>query len=121
MRVLVAEDEALIGLMLEDELRHRGHGAVLAWTAEAALRHARAGRFDLALVDIGLPDMDGIELVRRLRAADPGMPVVVCTGYAAGDAGLRGLPGGVTVLQKPCSALDLLRAVEAVLPRGRDP
>ena len=121
MRILVVEDEALIGLAIEEELRARGHDAVPAWTAEEALREARTGRFDLALVDLGLPDMDGLELVRRLRAADPGMPVVVCTGYAAGDARLRGLPDGVTVLRKPCLAPDLLAAVEAAVPRSRVP
>ena len=118
--MLIVEDEALSGLMIEGELEARGWHTALAWTAEAALREARAGRFDLALVDLGLPDMDGAELVRRLRAVDPGMAVVVCTGYAAEDAKLRGLPDGTAVLRKPCLAPDLLRAVEAAVPRSRD-
>jgi DNA-binding response OmpR family regulator len=121
VRVLIVEDDALIGLMLEDELEAAGWGTVVACTAEAALREARAGPFDLALVDLGLPDMDGVELVRRLRAMAPGMPVVVCTGYPTGDAMMRRLPGGVAVLPKPCLASDLLRAVGAAVPRDRDP
>jgi CheY-like chemotaxis protein len=48
------------------------------------------------------------------------MAVVVCTGYAAEDARLRGLPDGTAVLRKPCLAPDLLRAVEAAVPRSRD-
>jgi CheY-like chemotaxis protein len=78
-------------------------------------RHA--ARFDAAVVDLGLPDMDGAEVVARLRAACPSLPLVVATGFDAGRAG-RSIPAGcgpATVLLKPFDPAVLVATIASLV------
>lgn len=85
MRVLVVEDEPLIGFLAEELLEAAGHVVRLAGSAEAALRLAQGEAFDVAVVDLGLPDATGAELVTRLLAVQPDLPVVLSTGRLPDD------------------------------------
>lgn len=85
MRVLVVEDEPLIGFLAEDLLESAGHAVRLAGSAEAALRLAEGQGFEVAVVDLGLPDATGAVLVTGLLAIQPCLRVVLSTGRRPDD------------------------------------
>jgi CheY-like chemotaxis protein len=101
-RVLVAEDEALAAMALEDLLLDAGFRVILAADGQEALEIAGREPFDLLLTDLRMPRLDGRELIHRLRAARPDLPVVVMTGYAPPDGAIAGKEGGpLIVMSKP--------------------
>jgi len=67
--ILIAEDEERISSFVEKGLRAAGFNTTVAASGDAALEHALSGSFDLVLLDIGLPGIDGFEVLRRLRGA----------------------------------------------------
>jgi len=97
-RVLVAEDEALAAMALEDLLLEAGFDVLLAADGQEALETAGRERFDLLLTDLRMPRLDGRELIRRLRAMRPDLPVVVMTGYAPPNGSIVIEEGGPIVL-----------------------
>jgi CheY-like chemotaxis protein len=70
-RLLVVEDDQTIGQVLRDSLGQHGHDVRWRQTGRDALRDAEGHTFDLALVDLGLPDLDGTEVCRRFREIQP--------------------------------------------------
>lgn len=78
-RLLLVEDDHTIGTGLQTSLRQHGHDVRWCQTGRGALRDADGHTFDLALVDLGLPDLDGIEVCRRLRESQPGCVQVILT------------------------------------------
>ena len=103
-RILVAEDEALAAMAIEDELLREGHEVVLAPDGHAALEAARATMPDLLLTDLRMPRLDGIGLIRALREMEPQLPVVVMTGYApagGAEAFRNAGEGPVSLFTKP--------------------
>ncbi|MFZ4518549.1 MAG: response regulator transcription factor [Microthrixaceae bacterium] len=83
LTVLVVEDDPSVAEVLTTALGARGYTVVVTRTGTAAVRAAAAGGVDLVLLDLGLPDMDGLEVCRRLRAGHGPLPVLVLT--ADGD------------------------------------
>src|SRR4051812_19661056 len=77
--LLVVEDDAAIGSVLESTLRLHGYQVCWSRDGRTAQQAAEAGDFDLVLLDLGLPDLDGVELCRRLRAALPAAVLVILT------------------------------------------
>ena len=119
--ILLVEDEAATGRLVRMMLERAGHRVTVAGGGEEALQvlSEPAAAFDLLLTDIVMPGMDGVELVRRVRASWPGLPVLLTSGYPAeylADAG--GVPADTDLLQKPFSARDLAERVDAALARG---
>jgi CheY-like chemotaxis protein len=85
MCVLIVEDDDDSREMLGEWVSALGHRQLRAANAEEALRHALASRPDLALIDLGLPDVDGYEVARRLRAAaGESIRLIALTGYSDG-------------------------------------
>jgi DNA-binding response OmpR family regulator len=78
-RLLVVEDDETIGETLASSLRSHGHDVVWRRAGRPALDAAAGTAFDLVLLDLGLPDLDGTEVCRRLRGAQPGAVVVILT------------------------------------------
>src|SRR5262249_25337426 len=116
LRILVVEDEENIRHFLETVFVQLGHSPVLAADAAAAQATFSQGRFDLVFTDLGLPDMSGEELARRLINQTPDIPVVFLTGcpdqVKSGDkAG-----GVVRVLAKPVTISDLVQTLDALRP-----
>jgi DNA-binding NtrC family response regulator len=85
LRILLVDDEEDMCWALERIVEAQGHKPRVARTAEECLRLVQSETFHLALVDAKLPDMDGIELLTRLRAACPTLPCVLVSGYLYAD------------------------------------
>lgn len=120
LRILVAEDEALIGMAVEQELVERGHAVTMASDGQAALEmEARLGPFDALVTDMQMPRLRGDELVRRLRATRPDLLVVVMSAnhIPEATAALQALDGPLTILTKPTPFGRVADAVER-LGRG---
>lgn len=117
LRVLMAEDEVLAAEVLEEGLAEAGFAVVTALDGQAALELAAAGAaFDLLLTDLRMPRMDGRELIARLRAERPDLPVVVMTGFPPPD-GTEALHDGrapLRLLTKPIELGPLVAALRAV-------
>ncbi|HSZ82318.1 MAG TPA: response regulator [Polyangia bacterium] len=120
-RVLVVEDDPDINAVLREALSLAGYEAVGALTGEAALGEIQRRRPGLVLLDQMLPDVDGLELCRRLRA-DPQtrlLPIIFVTARAAEEARIRGLACGADdYVVKPFSMEELLLRVRALLRRS---
>jgi len=120
---LVVEDDAPVRAMATRALTEVGYRVLEAENGRAALALVRRHRerLDLVVTDVGMPDLDGYELVRCLDAERPGLRVVFMSGYGDRDHRERSLPGPPRpFLQKPFSPDALVRAVGEVLSGKRD-
>src|SRR5687768_14998038 len=94
MRLLIVEDDAPLASGLCRMLEAEGHAVDVTARGEDAILAAAQERFDLVILDIGLPRMDGFEVLRRLRAADKPVPVLILTARDAVEDKVRGLDLG---------------------------
>ena len=118
MRILVVEDAPRMQAVLRAGLREEGHAVDCAADGKTGLELARSGHFDLLLLDLHLPKMDGLELLRRLRAARSDLPVIVVTARDSVDDRVTGLDSGADdYLSKPFAFHELLARVRAVARR----
>lgn len=110
--ILIVEDEHALGSALALAVRRLGHLPVLAASGAAALETLKAQRFEAVVLDIGLPDMSGLEVLDRIRAAGSKLPVLVITAHATLDHAIASQKLGVAdYLTKP---LDLRRFEESL-------
>jgi CheY-like chemotaxis protein len=116
LRVLMAEDEHLAAEVLAEGLIDAGFTVLTAEDGQAALDLAAAGAgFDVLLTDLRMPRLDGRELIARLRAQRPGLPVVVMTGYPPNGAEtLHAGHGPLRLLTKPITLGPLVEAIRDV-------
>jgi DNA-binding response OmpR family regulator len=117
--VLVVEDDASIGRALTGALRAQGLEVLWATTGSDALELAAGARADLVLLDLGLPDLDGVEVCRRIRRGDPQVPIVILTARHSEVDVVLGLDaGGDDYVTKPFRLAELLARVRAHLRRA---
>ena len=120
-RVLIVDDEPKIVQLARDYLEHAGFAVATAYDGKAALSSARSERPDLVILDLGLPEMDGLDVARALRA-DSSVPIVMLTGRADESDKLVGLEiGADDYVTKPFSPKELVARVRAVLRRTERP
>jgi DNA-binding response OmpR family regulator len=121
-RILIAEDEQRISSFLEKGLRANGFTTEVVADGDEALRLARSNKFDLLILDLGLPGKDGFEVLRGLREGDRRLPVVVLTARDSVADTVPGLEGGADdYITKPFSFDELLARVRVRLRGERAP
>jgi two-component system OmpR family response regulator len=119
--LLIVDDEENLRSMLAAALRHHGFTVTAAANGREALRIVAEARPDLVVLDVMMPELDGFEVCRRLRADGDRTPVVFLTARDDTEDKVRGLTlGGDDYLQKPFSLDELVARVEAVLRRTTD-
>jgi two-component system OmpR family response regulator len=119
-RLLVVDDEPTILELLAGTLRFAGFDVLTAVSGAEALRAAAAARPDLILLDVMMPDCDGFDVVRRIRAGGPRVPVIFLTARDSVHERVTGLTlGGDDYVTKPFSLDEVLARIRAVLRRSR--
>jgi len=119
--VMVVDDEPKIVQLARDYLEHAGFAVVVAHDGKAALATARAEKPDLVVLDLGLPELDGLDVARRLRG-ESNVPIVMLTGRSEESDKLVGLElGADDYVTKPFSPKELVARVRAVLRRTERP
>jgi two-component system KDP operon response regulator KdpE len=119
-RILVVDDEPQLLRALRINLRARSYDIVTADDGATALRSAERDRPDLIVLDLGLPDMDGVDVIRELRAWSP-VPIVVLSGRADSHDKVDALDAGADdYVTKPFNLEELLARVRAVNRRRLD-
>lgn len=122
MTILVVEDEANMAALLRQGLTEEGHHVCLAPDGQEGLEIARSSSFDVIVLDLMLPRLDGLTLTRRLREASNRVPILMLTAKDSITEVVRGLDAGADdYLTKPFSFEVLLARLRAVSRRGPIP
>ena len=120
MRILIVEDDAALADGLARILRAEGYAVDVAPRGELATHAAAGERFDLVILDVGLPDIDGFEVLRRLRADAQRMPVLLLTARDKVDDRVHGLDlGADDYMVKPFAMPELVARVRALIRRSQ--
>ena len=121
-RVLLVEDDAEIRDYVAKGLREAGYAVEATGSGREGLMHALSGGYDALVLDRMLPDLDGLSLLKSVRAAGVASPAILLTAMAAVDERVRGLKAGADdYLSKPFSFAELAARIEAVLRRPGEP
>lgn len=122
-RILVIDDQAHVRAAILVALRANGHEVVGADGAASGLQAFKSSHFDLALIDIYMPDVDGVKLIKALRERSPNFPIIAMSGVMLSETQrtalefLPSLPGmsEIVCLKKPFRASELLQAVQTAV------
>jgi len=120
VRLMIVEDDTSLATGLMRALANEGYEVTAAASGEEALERVRSEPYDLLVLDIGLPGIDGFEVLRRLRAGGYALPVLILTARDAVDDRVRGLDlGADDYMPKPFALPELAARVRALGRRGR--
>ena len=120
MRALLVEDDLMLADGLKDVFSKIGYGLDHVTSAESGITAVRLTAFDLLLVDLGLPRMDGIALIRTLRAQAQKMPIMVISARDAIEERVKALNEGADdYLLKPFDTTELIARVQALIRRSQ--
>jgi DNA-binding NtrC family response regulator len=116
IRVLLVDDEAGFVEVLQKRLGKRGLEITSAVSGTNALQVLRRDNFDVAILDLKMEDMDGIEVLQIFKKMDPEMPVIMLTGHGSEKAAHEGMANGAfDYLLKPCDLEDLLEKIRQAI------
>ncbi len=120
MKILVVEDDPMLRDGLVDLLSGAGHSVDAVADGAAGARQGREGSYDLVVLDLMLPRLDGIEVCRRLRTVRPMLPLLMLTARGAEEDKVKGLRAGADdYVTKPFGVKELLARVEALARRAQ--
>lgn len=120
-KILIVEDEAGIAAFIGKALQRHGFDHAVAGTGAQGIEMATKGGFDMAVLDLGLPDMEGFDVLATLRARIPSLPVIIVTARATVPDTVAGLSGGaVDYMAKPFSTEELIARIKLRLPHEND-
>jgi CheY-like chemotaxis protein len=124
-KILIIDDDKLVRESTQILLRSKGYDVVVAPDGKAGLEQAQSGAFDLAIVDLFMPGMDGLQVIKALHASRPDIPVIAASGFMfSSDSGRPDMPefenmaaeaGAVSTLYKPLRPKEVLSAVEKAI------
>jgi DNA-binding response OmpR family regulator len=118
MRVLVVEDDKVVGSLVEKILEKKGYDVDLVATGSLGEELASKGNYDCIVLDLGLPDVDGLEICRNLRDKQIDTPLLILSAYDAINIKVSGLDFGADdYLTKPFDNTELIARVEALIRR----
>lgn len=118
-KILIIDDDPTMLDLAAYQLRRRGYEVSVAETGESALRLCGEGQYKLALTDLHLPDIHGIELVKRLKEAAPDMEIIMITGYGSVTDAIDAIKAGAFYfIEKPVEFEGLFVLIEKALERG---
>ncbi len=121
MRVLVIEDEPKMADLLKRGLEEEGFQADVAYDGDNGLRAGKETKFDLILLDVTLPGLDGFAVARELRAANIKTPILMLTARDSTEMKVQGLDSGADdYVTKPFAFAELLARIRALLRRAED-
>ena len=119
MRTLIVEDESILREQLAQHLKSEGFAVDCAADGEEGLYFGREYEYDAAVIDLGLPKIDGIELITRLRAEDRAFPILVLTARGHWQDKVQGLEAGADdYLAKPFQMEELIARLNALIRRS---
>ena len=120
MQILIVEDEPKIADVLLRGFRDERFQADIAGDGEAALYKLAVNAYDLVVLDLMIPKIDGVEVCRKIRETDKGLPILILTARDAVEDKVAGLDAGADdYLTKPFSFAELMARVRALLRRGK--
>jgi len=122
IRILVVDDEPSIVDSVSTVLRYEGFEVETADSGRVALQKAQDSRFDLIVLDVMLPGLDGLEVTRRIRSDGLDVPILFLTARSDVDDRVAGLTvGGDDYVSKPFSLAEIVARTKAILRRGQPP
>jgi DNA-binding NtrC family response regulator len=120
IRVLVVDDEKDFASAVVERLALRGFQASAVFSGQEALKSISITEYDVIVLDLKMPGIDGLETLKAVRQIDPDLQVLVLTGHATVSAGIGGMQlGAADFLQKPVAIETLGRSIEAAAERTR--
>ncbi|MDL2207808.1 response regulator [Desulfovibrio sp. OttesenSCG-928-F20] len=118
MHILVVDDEREFLELMTNRLQKRGFTVDIAPTGEEALVLVEQGAYDAMVLDVKMPGIDGIEVLRRVKQIRPNLPVLLLTGHASIEAAMTGVEtGAVDYLLKPVPINDLIMRLRDIAAR----
>ena len=119
LKVLVIDDKKIIGNLFEFTLGYKGHFIKWVDNADDAIDTVRRESFDIAFVDIVMPDRDGITVLKQIKSLAPQLPVVMMSGYSVEERKDRSKElGAVSCLKKPFEFDDVSKIIKSTLGRN---
>src|SRR6185312_5857367 len=123
--ILVIDDDRLAREATKTLLAKQGYTVVVAEDGKSGIKAAQSGKFDVAIVDVFMPDMNGLQVIEVLHQSNPGMPMIAASGFMFGNVGsqlqmpnfdaMAAEAGAVSTLYKPFRPETLLQAVEKAI------
>ena len=116
LKILVVDDKKVIGDLFDFTLGYGGHIITVVNTAYEALEAVKIQDFDIAFLDIVMPERDGVQLLEDIKKSSPKLPVIMMSGYSVEDKKTKAKElGAVTCLKKPFEIDDVKKIIKATL------
>jgi len=117
-KVLLIDDELDFLEALSERMRNRGLNVTTATSAKEAIQIAQRETYDVLVLDLNMPEMGGLEALKILKGNNPDIHVIILTGYATVENGIRAvLSGAEEILEKPSSMDVLIRKIEKLVTK----